>query len=148
MGPSRRFSNSSAEGGSATPVGPDRMALREVPLQGKRKRMIEGRADVVVDGKKYEPTTLAAKTGLLTLGDTTRGSSKMSTEPPTTLLKSTSSCSLTKRLGSCSSRDKPSDISSRPIPQLTFAISLKDLPNFAWPRPAPQAASSGRHYRS
>ena len=65
MGPSRRFSNSSAEGSSATPVGPDRMALREVPLHGNRKRILEGRADVVVDGKKYEPTALGAKTGII-----------------------------------------------------------------------------------
>src|SRR3984893_3070746 len=53
-------------------------------------------------------------------------SHRMSTEPcttlltPTTLLKSTSSCCPTKRLGSSSSREKPSDISSRPMPLLIF----------------------------
>jgi hypothetical protein len=40
------------------------MLLIEVPLHGNRKRILEGRADVVVDGKKYEPTALGAKTGL------------------------------------------------------------------------------------
>jgi hypothetical protein len=44
-------------------------AVREVPLHGNRKHMIEGKGDVLADGKKYELAGLAAKTGLLTPGD-------------------------------------------------------------------------------